>query len=199
MAIVDGSVVSADLATAADLARSKLAQDALAVYRIPLDQFRVFDAMQTNLPGTAATDDMAIIGGTHGTAPPLLEGVLAAGSATETQKSRVTVKLPAEYDDGQTITLRVRCRTSAGQGEGVKTIDAEVVSNAEDGTVSGEINTTSAITVDDTFTDRDFTITPTSLTSGDELDILLTSVIQDGGFDAKFQCASVALLLDIRG
>ena len=197
--IQDEAITGAKVAAAAAIARTKLAQEALVPFRIPLVQFRVFDAFQTNLPGTAANDDMALISGTHATAAPMLEGKVATGSATETNKARVTFQLPAEYDDGQTITLRLHCRTSGGQGEGTKTIDAIVVSNDEDGTVSGDIVTTSVITVNDTFTDRDFTITPTGLASGEELDILLISVIQDAGVDGKFQCAFVELLLDIRG
>ena len=197
--IQDEAVTNAKVAAAAAIARTKLAQEALVPYRIPLTQFRVFDAFQTVLPGTAANDDMAVVGGTHATAPPMIEGKVATGSATETQNARVTFQLPAEYDDGQTITLRVRCRTSGGQGEGTKTIDAVVVSNDEDGTVSGDLVTTSVITIDDTFTDRDFTITPTGLASGEELDILLTSVIEDAGVDGKLQIAFVEVLLDIRG
>lgn len=179
--------------------RTKMAQEDLVSYRIPLNQFRVFDAMQTNLPGTAANDDMALIGGAHGTAPPLLEGKIATGSATETNKARVTFQLPAEYVAGQTVTLRVKCKTSGGQGEGTKSIDAEVFLNDEDGSVTDVATTTAAITIDDTYTDRDFVITPTALVVGSELDILLTSVIQDAGVDGKFQCVSVELLLDVKG
>jgi hypothetical protein len=41
-------------------------------FPIPLTDFRVWDAMQTPLPGTPATDDLGLVGGTFGTATPTL-------------------------------------------------------------------------------------------------------------------------------
>lgn len=187
--------------SASGLARSSLAQDALSSgYRIPVTQFRVHDAFQTLLPGTAAADDMAVIGGTHATAPPLIEGVAVAAGSSETQNARVTFTLPAEYDDGQTITLRCTARVSAAMNT-AQTLDAIVVSNDNDGTVSADICATAAVTLTTSFADHDFTITPTGLVSGDELDIRLTSVADDtgGAGTGRFQLAKVELLLDIKG
>ncbi len=196
--IEDLTIVDGDISASAALTRAKLAQEDLARFRIPLNQFRIVDAMHTNLPGTAAAANMALIGGTHATAPPTLEGVIATGSATETQNARVTVSLPENYVAGETVTIRVLARTSGGQGEGTKTLDCIVELNDEDGTTTN-VTATSPQTITDSFVNKDFTVTPTALVAGSELDILLTSVIQDSGVDGKLQILSVDLLCDIKG
>lgn len=197
--IQDGAITNAKVAAAAAIDRSKLATDSLVPFRIALGDVRVFDAFITFLPSTAATDDLALIGGTHGSAAPQLEGVLATGSATETQKCRFVFALPAEYLSAGNIRLRVTCNVTQGEGEGTKTIDADVVSNDDDGTVSADINETDPVTIDDTPTGREFTITPTGLAAGDELDVVLTLVVEDGGLDATGEIERIDVLLDVKG
>ena len=86
---------------------SVLRQDPLAIFPVPFTSLRVWDAFATNLPGTAATDDLALIGGTFGTSHPTIEaGDLKAAGAT-TRYARFQVKLPECYDSGETITLNV--------------------------------------------------------------------------------------------
>ena len=63
----------------------------------------------------------------------------------------------------------------------------------------GTALTSAGATIDDTPTDRDFTITPTGLVSGDELDVRLTLVIEDGGVDATGEIEAVSILLDVKG
>ena len=73
---------------------SILKQDANAIFPVGLESLRVWNAYQTNLPGTAATDDLALIGGTFGTAPPTISaGDLKAAGAT-TRYARFQMQLP---------------------------------------------------------------------------------------------------------
>ena len=197
--IAAAAITTSEISASAAIVRTQLATENLTPFRVPLETVRRFDAFQAVLTDTANADDMGLIGGTHASAAPQIQGVLATGSATETQNCRFIFELPAEYVDGGVITLRVTCNTTGGQGEGTKTIDALAVSNDNDGTVSGELVTTTVITIDDTPTARDFTITPTGLVSGDELDIRLTSVIEDAGVDGTFECERIDILLDVKG
>lgn len=197
--ITTATITQNEISATADIARSQLVTETLTPFRVALGDVRVFDAFITFLPSTAATDDMALIGGTHGSAAPQLEGVLATGSATETQKCRFVFSLPAEYVAAGLIRLRVTCNVTQGEGEGTKTIDADVVSNDDDGTVSADINETDPVTIDDTPTGREFTITPTGLAAGDELDVVLTLVVEDGGLDATGEIERIDVLLDVKG
>ena len=201
MSIVDGSLVDADFNAAADIIRSKLAQDALSRgYRIPLSRFRVFNAMETNLPAAGLVDDLGHVGGTHGTAPPILAGEITANDS-KTCEARVTFQLPSEYEAGETVTLRVTSRTT-NVGQVGSTVDAEVFSNDDDGTVTDVATTTGAFTLTTSFVDRDFVITPGGLSPGDELDIRLTTVADNtggGGTNGLVEISVVELLLDIRG
>ena len=56
-----------------DLARSEILLETNAVYAIPMEKFRVWNAMHTNLPGTAATDDLELTTGTLATDFPSLQ------------------------------------------------------------------------------------------------------------------------------
>ncbi len=46
------------------LDRDNLTTESLVEYPVLLTQMRVWDALQTNLPGTSSADDMALITGT---------------------------------------------------------------------------------------------------------------------------------------
>src|SRR3990167_3164676 len=98
MPIPADAVVNASVASDAAIARSKLAQNALSPFDVNLVDFRVWDAMQTNLPGTSATDDLGLYGNTFGTTSPLIRtyDVKAAGAVT--LRARVLIPLPIEYD-----------------------------------------------------------------------------------------------------
>src|SRR5690349_17053811 len=64
--------------------RNELEQNANAVFPIPWEAWRVWDALHTNLPGTSAADDLALVGGTFGAASPSIQtyDVKAAGAQT---------------------------------------------------------------------------------------------------------------------
>ena len=184
-------------------ARSELAQTALAEYPIPLTAFRVWDALQTNLPGTAAADDLAISGGTWAThSLYLTAGDLKAAGAT-TRRARCVFALPPEYDAGETVNIRI----SAGMGTTIAdtscTVDVEIYVNGRDGTIDGsDLVTTAATTMNSTtFANRDFVVTATALLPGDELDIRVSITCTDGATATVVEpkLGAIEMLLDIRG
>lgn len=182
--------------------RSDLVQDNNQVYTVPLTQFRVHDALHTNLPGTAADDDLALATGTLGTdAPKLSAGDLKAAGAT-TRYGRVQVPLPPEYQDGETVTLRVSAGMETTVADTSATVDVECYEVDREGGVGSDLCTTSAQDINSlTFANADFTITPTGLSAGDLLDIRLAVAVNDAatGTAVTAVIGQVELLLDIKG
>lgn len=82
-ATADGDIIEVLLSPTAilgSIARSSFLQEDLAVYAYNLTQLRVHDALQTDLPGTASSDDLALIGGTFGTGSPTIQANDFGGS-----------------------------------------------------------------------------------------------------------------------
>lgn len=185
----------------ATVARSGITQENLKSYELS-----AFDARTTGtgqpLGASAGTPSGAfgLTAGTHGTAPPVIVGEAASGNS-KTDACRYLFTLPPEYVAGETATLRVRAIETVGAATVETTIDAQVYSNDDDGTVTGDLVTTAAIDVTDTVGDKDFTINPATLVPGMQLDIELTGVTNDTGGSVGTVLAlyRVELLLDIKG
>lgn len=202
----DDVTVQGDLQVNGDILpkqpRSMLELESSKVYPIPLTFFRVWDALQTNLPGTAATDDLALITGTLGTASPIIQaGDLKAAGAT-TRYARVQVTLPPEYVAAETVLVRAKAGMTTTIADTSCTIDFQVYRVARDGTVGSDICATAATTINSTtHADKDFTITATTLAPGDLLDIRMAITCTDGATVTAVTPTvdQVELVLDIRG
>lgn len=176
------SVKDRHISATAAVQRAKLEQRVLAKDNIPLTNCRVWDAVQTNLPGTAASDDLGLIVGTLGTDLPCIEtGDLKNAGAT-TRYARLQIPVPYDYEAGETVTLRLVAGMKTTIASTTATIDAEVYRSAEDGTVGSDICATSATTINSlTEANKDFTITPTTLVAGDILDVRIAIAVNDTG------------------
>lgn len=184
--------------------RSELTQDNLAVYPLNHTDWRVWDAVQTNLPGTAASDDLSIVGGTWGTGVPSIQtGDLKNNAGVTTRYARIKFQLPPEYVAGETVTLRAYAGMITTVASTTATIDFEVYKTDRGVLVSGsDICATAATTINSTsFANKDFTITATSLSPGDILDIRMAIAVNDTATGtAVIGCAgSIEFLLDIKG
>ena len=202
MTVPSNAVVNASVAADAAIARSKLALDTLAEYPVKLTDFRVWDAMQTNLPGTSASDDLAIIGGTFGSAAPVLQtyDVKAAGSVT--LRARVTLSMPAEYAAAETVQLRVRGGMTTTVADNSATVDIEAYKIDEFGGIGSDLCSTAAQSINSlTAGDKDFTISASTLSAGDQLDVRITVAVNDAatGTAVKATLGKVSLLCDVRG
>ena len=202
LSIDNGSLTTQDLSANAEIARTQMAQETLQPYSVKLTDFRVHDAIQTNLPGTAAADDLAIDGDTFGTGSPhLTAGDLKAAGAT-TRYARAMLTLPPEYDDGETVTLRVKCGVQTTVADTTCTIDAEVYESDGELGVSADLCTTAATDMNSlTFANKDFAITATGLAAGDVLDVRLAIACNDAatGTAVEPSIGEVKLLCDTRG
>ena len=180
-----------------------LALAELQAFPIPLTDFRVWDAMHTVLPGTPATDDLALIGGTFGTATPSIrtEDLKALGATNK--RARVLVQIPWEYQSGESVSLRFvagMITTVAGTSA---TLDVEAykLQADPDDAIGSDLVTTSATTINSlTFANIDFVLTPTGLSPGDILDIRITIAVNDGASATAVIAAftSAKLLADVR-
>lgn len=179
------------------VARTDLKLEELASYPVPLTLFRVHDAIQTNLPGTAANDDLAIISGTLGTADPVLQ-TSDLKNTTGTQYARVQIPLPPEYQSGQTVTIVVNGGANTTVASTTLTADVQAYRNG----AGSDICATAAQSINSlTAADKSFTITATDLVPGDMLDVRIAVAVADTGTGTavKGEINKVTLKCDIRG
>lgn len=179
-----------------------LKQDSLAIFPIRLTSLRVWDAFHTNLPGTAATDDLALIGTTFGsTAPVITAGDCKALGATS-RYARFMVELPECYEAGETVTLSLSAGMVTTVASSSCTVDVECYKIDKITGIGSDLCATSAITINSlVFAAKAFTITPSGLTAGDVLDVRLTIACNDAatGTAVTPTIAGIDLLCDIKG
>lgn len=181
--------------------RSSLLQEDNARHKVPLTDLRVFDAMQTVLPGTAASDDLALIGGTFGSASPSIR-TSDAKATTVTQRARFLFSLPHSYVAGETVTLRLRAGMNTTVSDGTATVDVECYRSDDESGIGSDICQTNATTINSlTDANKDFTINPATLAPGDTLDVRLTIAITDTATATAVigQIGGIEFLLDSKG
>ena len=201
--IVPGSIRLGGSISPAITKPNILAIAELQPFPIPLTDFRVWDAMQTLLPGTPSSDDLGLVGGTFGTATPSIrtEDLKAAGATNK--RARFLVQIPWEYQPGESITIRFKAgmiTTVAGTSATID-IEAYKLQDDPDDAIGSDLVSTSATSMNSlTFANMDFVITPTSLSPGDILDVRLTIAVNDGaGATAVIAgITSCKLLCDVR-
>jgi len=200
---VTGATITNDgISSIAEIARTKLAQDTLQPFTVPLTQFRVWDALATNLPGTPGTDDLGLDNATFGTGSPhLTSGDLKAAGATS-RYARVHLPIPIEYDDGQTCNLRIHAGMLTTVADTTATVDVECYRSDEEGGISADLCTSAAQSCNSlNFSDLDYTLTPTTFASGDTLDVRITVAVNDAatGTAVEAVIGAVQLICDVRG
>lgn len=181
--------------------QSQIKQRDAKEYVVPLTDLRVWDAFQTNLPGTAATDDLALIGGTFGTASPTVRSS-DADNTTIQQFARFIYSLPYEYVAGQTITLRIHAGVNTSVASASATVD--VVAHRMDSTagIGSDLCSTAAQSINSTTNaNKDFTITPATLGPGDAIDVRVVIAITDTATATAVigEIGSLTFLCDVQG
>lgn len=183
--------------------RSEFTQENLAVYPIPWNAWRVWDAYATSLTGSGTSDDLGLVGGTWATNTPSLQtGDLKNAGSTD-RYARCQVQLPPEYVAGETVTVRLHAGMLTTVASSAATVDLEIYKSNRESLVSGsDLVTTAATTINSlTFADKDFQVTSTALSPGDILDIRLKINVNDSATVTVVNGAvgSAELLLDIKG
>jgi len=181
------------------VSRASIDQQDAVPYDLKLTDFKKTGDL-TALPTAGDATNLGLVAGTHGTNSPQLQSTAANNSAV-TEKARVQASMPAEYVAGETVTLRCRAKIGASMNVSA-TLDAEVYESDGETGISADLCTTSAQTITTSYTNLDFTITPTNLQAGDVLDIEITVALDDTGGGAANEKAYIGkpqLLLDIKG
>ena len=114
---------------------------------------------------------------------------------------RIHIVVPVEYDDGETFSIRLHAGILTAVADVSCTCDVECYRSDEGGGISADLCTTAAITCNSlTFLDVDFVITPTTLVSGDTLDLRIAIICNDAATAVvEPVIGAVQLLCDVRG
>jgi hypothetical protein len=196
-----GTLTCAEDAISEQLRTSILKQSANVVFPIPWAALRVWDAYGTNLPATAATDDLALVGGTFGTAPPMIQaGDLKAAGATS-RYARFQVALPGHYEAGETVSLVLSAGMLTTVADTSCTVDVVAYRADKIGGIGSDICATSAQSINSlTFASKTFSITATTLSAGDILDVRIVIACNDAATATAVTpaIAGLDLVCDIR-
>lgn len=195
----DSVVFARHIATSAEILRTAMEQRVLSSHNIPLTDARVWDSLQV-LPTSASADDLALLARTFGTNAARIE-TGDCKNTTTTRYCRMLMPLPNDYQDGETVTVRVAGGMDTTVASSSCTVDVEAYRWNGTGGIGSDICATAAQSINNlTAANKDFTITPTTLIKGDMLDVRLTIVVTDvatGTAVIGVICA-VWLLADLR-
>lgn len=184
------------------ITRLVLSQDDLFVFPVPFTDLRVHDALQTPLPGTSASDDLGLYGGTFGTSQPLIRTYDVKAAGATTLYARTLLRLPAEFQAAETIKLRIGAGMVTTVAGTSATVGVAAYKVGKDNSLGSDLSATSAQSINSlTFANKDFTITSSGLSPGDVLDVRIAIAVNDGA-SATAVIAAIAgidLLADVKG
>lgn len=202
MEIPASTVTNAAVSPSAAITRTKLAQESLAIYPVDFAALRVWNNLTTPLPSAATADDLGLYVGTFGTnAPRVATGDLKAAGAT-TMYTRFQVPLPPEYQDGETVVIRISCGMETTVADTTATIDVECYEIDRVGGIGSDLCATAAQSINSTtYAEKSFTITASGLAAGDMLDVRVAVAVNDGGTGTAVEgsIGAVDLQCDIKG
>lgn len=187
--------------------RSDLVQESLTPFDLAAETWRIHDNMDALLPdpptGGSGNDDLGISSGTYGTGVPSIQTGDNKAAGAVTKYARRTVQLPPNYVAGETVTIRLRAGMKTTIADNSATVDVQAYKSDGEGAVSGsDLCATAAQACNSlTMADKDFTITPTSLSPGDVLDVRIAIATNDAATaTAVAGCIGRATLLcDTKG
>lgn len=189
------------IVASAGIERIKLEQNTLQPFAVPFEGLRVWDAYQTTLPGTSASDDLGLYGGTWASASQLVR-TYDIKTLTTSLYARFRFSIPPEYDPGETINVRFHCGMVTTVADTSCTIDLVAYLVNDEGSIGSDLCTTAAQSMNSlTYADKDFTITPTGIVAGDTFDcrVHISSVDSATATAVIAAIGAIWFLLDIKG
>lgn len=198
----DGFITDAAFATGSDISTSRIAQRPFAKYAVPFTSMRVWDAMATVPVTTAANDDLALLTGTPGTSNlKLSTGDLKTAGPT-TRKIGFELAVPPNYEDGQTIEVRVRAGMETTVADTAANVDLQAwISNGGGGVGSDLVTSTASNCNSLAAADKDFVLDAANIDPGDRIMCVLSFFVQDAATNTAVTGAvyEIALRCDTRG
>ena len=201
LTIPDGELTNLDLAANANIETSKIAQRVLAESVVPIHSFRVWDAVTSNPVSAAANDDLGLVTGTWGTNPVRLTGGDMKALGATTSRIYFSVPIPANYEDGETIQIRVRAKMETTLADVSCTVDLEAYVGSS-GSLGSDLVVTSAQSINSlTAANYDFTLSGSGVNPGDLIECRLSIACNDAASATAVTPAiyKVSLLCDTRG
>jgi hypothetical protein len=181
----------------ANVSRGSMIAEANTIVSIPITTWRTATTTPVAL-GTASGTDLGVAASAVGTGSIYLTTSVASGSPS--QLGRVSVSLPPEYVAGTTVYLRAYHGTvtavpaAATCGfRAYKSAKTAVLNAGSNLVTTSAVSNTSATLVASTFT-----LTSTSLSPGDLLDVEITLAASAAGSGLCI-CTAVELLCTTRG
>jgi hypothetical protein len=175
-----GSLSDQAIASTAAIDPTKMAQRPLQRFSVQWTHFRIWDSLNTNPVGAAATDDLALITGTWASAATTINSG-DCKAATTTRRIGFFISIPDNYQDGETVTLRIRAGMATTVASTSCFIDAEAYTRT--GVAAGltaDLVTTAQQSMNAlTAGDYDFQLNPTSLDPGMLLEFRLSVLCTD--------------------
>lgn len=199
---ISGTLTIPQSGVSAQTRATILKQDANAIFPIMLTDLRVWDAFATNLPGTAATDDLALIGGTFATAPPTISAGDLKNAGATTRYARFQMQLPECYDSGETVTLSIYAGMATTVASASCTVDVQCYKLDKLTGIGADLCATAATTINSlVLAAKAFTITPSGLVAGDVFDVRIAIACDDTGTGTAVTptIAAIDLVCDIKG
>jgi hypothetical protein len=154
------------------------------------------------LYGKGATDELMVVDGTFGTNAQSLQTEDLRDVGATNRYYRLIVPLPNNYRAAETVQLRFSAGMITTAADTTATLDVECYKSDEDNTVSTDLCATAAQSMNSTsFNDLDYTITASTLSPGDMLDVRLTVAVNDAatGAEVKACIGAIKRLCDTQG
>lgn len=175
----------------------------LQAFTVPMSRWREHDDYATVLDGTpVAGNHLGCVGGTFATnAPSLQTDDFGGNAAASHYYARGEIVLPWNYEAANTVKIRIHGGMLTTVASEACTVDLQVYKSDEDSTSTGDLCATAADDMNTlVFADMDFTITATTLSPGDVLDVQIDVSADDNtNLGVMKACiGSVQLLCDVR-
>ena len=181
--------------------RADLVQDDAVVYNLDLMKAFRIAAGNTALPAAPDATTLGITSGAFGTNSPTLTST-STNNTSESELARFQVIMPAEYQAGQSITIRVHAKVTATR-DTAATLEVLAYESDKEAGISGNLAVGGAQDCNFVpYDDYDFVVTPTTLVAGDTLDCELVAITDDGGGGSgagHIIIGAIQVLLDIKG
>jgi hypothetical protein len=157
-----------------------LSGQSLGNIELNMDGWKVWDAMQTNLPGTPAADDLGLVTGTYLSAAPIIKSVDFGGTST-TAYARRQISVPEDYALGTNLTLKILAGMIEEVADTSAVVDVEAVIPTTDAT--SDMCTTAAQSINSpTESLKSFSLSGATIGNpGDSLDIRIKFAGVDAG------------------
>jgi len=183
-------------------AQQYLNSNASAIYGIPFTDLREVTAFNTVLPSAGTGAHLGLYGGTIGSNGPLIAtGDIKTTSGT--RSARFQFCLPPEYVAGGTVVLRASGGMQTTVASTTANVDFQAYKLSRTAAApSADLCATAAQSINSlTFADKSFTVTATTLSPGDWLDVEVDLIYVDAatGTVVNLTLGAIEVLLQTHG